>query len=127
MRIYYSPSTLGFYSTDLYSGTIPGDALEITAEKHQELLTAQASGREIRPGDGGLPESIELLAPPLTWDEIRTQRNALLTASDFTQGADARRRMGGEKAAAWDAYRQALADIPETFQAPMEVQWPVKP
>ena len=54
--------------------------------------------------------------------EARAKRNALLTASDWTQVADA-----PVDQAAWATYRQALRDI--TIQAgfPENIDWPVAP
>lgn len=54
--------------------------------------------------------------------EIRTERNAKLTQSDWTQVADA-----PVDKAAWATYRQALRDIPSQAGFPNEVVWPVEP
>lgn len=54
--------------------------------------------------------------------KIRTERNAKLTQSDWTQVADA-----PVDKAAWATYRQALRDIPSQAGFPNEVVWPVEP
>ena len=54
--------------------------------------------------------------------EIRTERDAKLTESDWTQVADA-----PVDQAAWATYRQALRDIPDQAGFPNEVNWPVEP
>lgn len=54
--------------------------------------------------------------------EARAKRNALLTASDWTQVADA-----PVDKAAWAAYRQALRDVPNQDGFPANVVWPVAP
>ena len=54
--------------------------------------------------------------------EIRTERDAKLTESDWTQVADA-----PVDKAAWATYRQALRDIPSQAGFPNEVTWPVEP
>lgn len=54
--------------------------------------------------------------------EIRTERDAKLTHSDWTQVADA-----PVDQAAWATYRQALRDIPSQAGFPNEVVWPVEP
>jgi hypothetical protein len=64
---------------------------------------------------------VKYTEPPLTWLEIRQQRNALLAASDYTQVADA----PGDTAA-WATYRQALRDVP-TATSPDDVVWPTEP
>jgi hypothetical protein len=68
------------------------------------------------------PPSVDELAA-----EVRAERNRLLAESDWTQLADARDAMGETKAAEWDAYRQALRDIPEQEGFPENVVWPTKP
>ena len=56
--------------------------------------------------------------------EIRTERDAKLTESDWTQVADA-----PVNQAAWATYRQALRDIPihANFPNLTETDWPTKP
>lgn len=54
--------------------------------------------------------------------EIRTERDAKLTESDWTQVVDA-----PVDQAAWATYRQALRDIPEQAGFPNEVNWPIEP
>ena len=54
--------------------------------------------------------------------EIRTERDAKLTESDWTQVADA-----PVDKAAWATYRQSLRDIPQQAGFPTNVVWPVEP
>lgn len=54
--------------------------------------------------------------------EARAQRNALLSASDWTQVADA-----PVDQAVWAAYRQALRDITAQAGFPATIDWPVAP
>ena len=53
---------------------------------------------------------------------VRSQRDSLLVASDWTQVPDA-----PVDQAAWRTYRQALRDITTQSGFPHEVTWPVKP
>ena len=68
----------------------------------------------------------EYVEPPVDPEALataaRTKRNALLTASDWTQVADA-----PVDSQAWATYRWALRDI--TIQAgfPENIDWPVAP
>jgi len=55
-------------------------------------------------------------------EEVRTQRDALLSQSDWTQVTDA-----PVDQAAWADYRQALRDVPQQAGFPTEITWPVKP
>lgn len=84
----------------------------------QEVITNAKTGevttREMT------PEEIAALAP--TADQIRTQRNTLLSACDWTQVADA-----PVDQLAWAAYRQALRDVPDQPGFPANVIWPVSP
>ena len=54
--------------------------------------------------------------------EIRTERDAKLTQSDWTQVIDA-----PIDQAAWATYRQALRDIPSQTGFPNEITWPTEP
>jgi hypothetical protein len=84
----------------------------------QEIITNAQTGevtiREMT------PEEIAALAP--TADDIRAQRNRLLSACDWTQLADA-----PVDDLAWAVYRQALRDIPDQPGFPANVVWPVAP
>jgi len=55
-------------------------------------------------------------------DEARTQRDALLSQSDWTQVPDA-----PVDQAAWAEYRQALRDLPQQAGFPTEITWPQIP
>lgn len=52
----------------------------------------------------------------------RAQRNALLSACDWTQVPDA-----PVDQAAWATYRQALRDVPQQEGFPLTISWPVQP
>jgi hypothetical protein len=54
--------------------------------------------------------------------KIRSQRNTMLSNSDWTQVADA-----PVDQAAWAAYRQALRDITSQEGFPWTVEWPEQP
>lgn len=54
--------------------------------------------------------------------QVRSERDTLLAASDWTQVADA-----PVDKTAWATYRQALRDITEQAQFPFVVQWPNSP
>jgi hypothetical protein len=54
--------------------------------------------------------------------QVRDERDQLLTASDWTQVADA-----PVDQTAWATYRQALRDVPAQAGFPWEVEWPDRP
>lgn len=59
------------------------------------------------------------------WHTIRDERTRLLAECDWTQCADV--PMNPAKRDAWNTYRQALRDIPQTFPNPSEVKYPDQP
>jgi len=63
------------------------------------------------------PDPAEIAA-----QEVRDMRDRLLTASDWTQVADA-----PVDAAAWAMYRQALRDVPQQAGFPETIEWPETP
>jgi len=54
--------------------------------------------------------------------QARSQRNALLSQSDWTQVPDA-----PVDQQAWAEYRQALRDLPLQSGFPTDINWPTKP
>jgi hypothetical protein len=56
---------------------------------------------------------------------VRAQRNALLTACDWTQLSDS--PLSDKTKALWATYRQELRDVPEQDGFPDEVTWPEEP
>ena len=56
------------------------------------------------------------------WEEVRVQRNQLLSECDWTQLAD----VSTEIKSNWIEYRQSLRDITSQTN-PFNINWPVKP
>lgn len=73
-------------------------------------------------GDFGQIADPLVIVTHSTADDIRAQRNAILSACDWTQVADA-----PVDQAAWAVYRQELRDIPDQAGFPADVVWPVAP
>ena len=65
----YSKSTNGFYDPEINT-TIPDDAVEITVEKWQSLMTAQANGQMIKADKAGNPVAVD--HPDPTGQELIT-------------------------------------------------------
>jgi len=57
-----------------------------------------------------------------SWERLRTERNALLVSSDWTQGADS--PLSDEVKAEWAVYREELRDLPDTTDDPADPTWP---
>lgn len=64
--------------------------------------------------------STQPVADPM--QSVRSERNQRLSASDWTQLADA-----PVDQAAWAEYRQALRDLPATIENPAKFKWPKEP
>ena len=60
--------------------------------------------------------------PIIKAQEIRNERNILLSDSDWTQLSDA-----NVDKDAWLVYRKALRDVPQQSGFPLEVTWPNQP
>lgn len=56
MAVFFSPSSLGFFD-DAVHDVLPDDAVPISADRHRELLAAQASGATITADSNGKPRA----------------------------------------------------------------------
>lgn len=129
MTLYFSPSTGGFYDDAIHGARkvqdrnaavvtlidnprclIPADAVEISAERHVELMAAQASGKVIVAGEDG-PDAID---PVVTIEQAiaqnRLARDRMLRDSDWTQLPDALLDALSYKASLAE-WRQSLRDM----------------
>ena len=63
-------------------------------------------------------------ADGLTWDNIRSKRDTILSSTDWTMTTGAT-----VDQAQWAAYRQSIRDIPQTYsgKTPDDVVWPTQP
>lgn len=123
MKIYYSKSARGFFMEGINpEEQMPSDCVEITEQRHEELMQAQAGGLEIVGDADGNPTTIDPATIPMTPEQARAKRESLLIESDWTQMPDA-----PVDKAAWATYRQALRDITQQSGFPHDVVWPTKP
>ena len=119
---YFSKTTKGFYTTEIHGTNIPSDCVEISDERYNWLLEEQnKKGKQIEPDKNGYPEIGDVV---ITWEQIRSQRDALLKDSDWAVAGDATPKPSKE---AWLTYRQTLRDLPQSFSSPEEIIWPNKP
>ena len=58
-----------------------------------------------------------------SWASLRTERNALLASSDWTQSPDSPL----DDKADWATYRQELRDLPASTEDPDSPSWPTPP
>ena len=61
----------------------------------------------------------------ISWERLRTKRNALLVSSDWTQFIDS--PLTDEVKAEWAVYREELRDLPDTTDDPDNPTWPEMP
>lgn len=121
MTIYYSPTTKGFYDTNFGYPSLPQDIIEITGEQHAEFLNGMnMQNKELVLSGSNLVLQDRVVV--ITWEQIRSRRNNLLSLSDYTQMAD----WPGDKVA-WATYRQTLRDLPQTYTNADDVIWPTAP
>ena len=68
--------------------------------------------------------TVEAADDTLTWDDIRSTRDGILSSTDWTMTTGA-----SVDQAQWAAYRQNIRDIPQTYsgKTPDEVVWPTQP
>ena len=85
---------------------VNGEYIELTAEEIQELNDRAA-------------------AADLDFSMVRSQRNNMLSVSDWTQLADA--SLGAHTVEEWATYRQELRDLPSKHSKVSEVVWPDDP
>ena len=64
-------------------------------------------------------------AADLDMNMVRSQRNGMLAAADWTQLGDA--SLGDHTAEEWRTYRTSLKAIPQTYSRVSEVVWPEDP
>ena len=69
--------------------------------------------------------SIEQTIINSKWLDSRRIRDSFMAVTDWTQMPDA--PLTPEKKAEFTAYRQALRDIPQTYDNPDDIVWPTKP
>lgn len=121
MTRYYSPSTNGFYISDIEYASIPSDIVEITEEQHDEMLHELNVNSKIAVFNGG---NLSYIDQPVvvTWDTIRARRDRLLANSDYTQSPD-----WPGSGTLWAAYREKLRDLPQTYSTPEDVIFPTPP
>lgn len=111
---YYSPGNRGFYVEGIHDG-VPEDAVEITATRHAELLSAQAAGMEIIPGPDGAPQAAHPAAWVPTVAEVHALRQAAYRRESDPLYMEAVYDGGADKL---DAWRAKVAEIKTRFPLP---------
>ena len=113
------------FSTGANGAVVVGPNPQVVLETSDDPLTLKA----VRDDSGEIvlledPQKVEAKTAQ-AWTALRSQRNARLAATDWTQLADA--HLSQEKKDAWAAYRQELRDLPDEVTDPTQVTWPAPP
>lgn len=124
---YYCDSSKSFYTPSVHGNSIPQGAIEISAEKHSELITGLSNGYTISIHDN-CPVLIEPPAKSLEQRvaEIEKIRKELYadpqTGSDVLFAEAQRMQMMGESG--WEAVRDK--GIARYNEIKVEYPWPVE-
>lgn len=103
---------IGYYVTNSQNDEVSFVPSSANSSDFQAIQEWIAEGNTADPADG------------LTWDDIRSTRDEILQATDWTMTTGA-----SVDQAQWAAYRQNIRDIPQTYsgKTPDEVVWPTQP
>jgi len=91
----------------------------------QTETRAQALAAFFAPQVDGDTGDVIIFPESMRWQIVREVRDALLSASDWTQVTDCPLSYGQREM--WRIYRQALRDLPSAYPTPESVIWPVEP
>ena len=101
------------------------DALWSESGNDYATLTWDQSNADPKPTLDELEAAWPAVRDARAWDAIRVERDALLTASDWTVLPDA--PLTTTQKTAWKTYRQTLRDLPQTHATHDGIVWPEQP
>lgn len=123
----FSAATDGFYPADSLDDcpNLPGDLVDVSAERKAELMLAEPAGKMIIAGADGNPVVVDRPSPTDAERAAtaRTIRDQLLSATDWTQLPD----LPAPTKEKYVAYRQALRNLPGQAGFPGMVNFPELP
>jgi len=91
----------------------------------KDEVTADVSQWKCDPATKTIVDRIDRFKPMEDMARLRSERNALLASSDWTQGADS--PLDDEAKTSWAEYRQELRDLPANTDDPANPTWPDAP
>ena len=80
--MYYSKTTAGFYDPAIHGNNIPADAVEISAERHAEVLAGQSKGQQITADEYGYPMLIMPIIVPYIPQSVTMRQCRLQLLAD---------------------------------------------
>lgn len=96
------------------------------AGRYHESLEWVGCGAEVLPGWVRAGGTLSAPPPvPVTWDDLRPERDRRLADCDWTMIADA--PLSTDERDAWKAYRQQLRELPSAQPDASAVVWPTPP
>lgn len=96
--MYFSPSTMGFYSAQIHGSAIPSDAVEISNAQHHALLAGQSTGKQLAVGQDGLPYLIDPPEAIPSADELCSKVDTAVDAARAAVAGDALRAVEYDRA-----------------------------
>lgn len=132
----YSPGTGAFYDIDLWPHPLPGDAVQISAEEHADLLMAAAQGMVISASANGSPVAAAPADPSEETLAKRARANRAKLLADVRPLIERHRdqidlgvatTLSAETYVALLTYVQALRDAPTQSGFPAATIWPALP
>lgn len=93
----------------------------ITATSYRAIADAS----DVQAGETAVDVIPASLLATLEASEQRRKRDAMLSACDWTQGADS--PLDATTKAAWATYRTALRNVPQQSGFPGSISWPSTP
>jgi len=133
--MFSSKSTRSFYDPTVHI-SMPKDVIEITAERHAELMAGQAAGKVIDWGKDGFPvltdppppSAEELAAVERAWrDQQLTETDGVVTRHRDELEDSAATTLTAEQYSQLQAYRRALRGWPESGEFPLSEHRPPVP
>lgn len=134
MTIFAAQSTSGFYESDAHS-SIPDDAVEITYERHAELLAGLTHSKVIAWQDGY--PYLKDMDPPSTEQQLAAakteQTRRLRLASDviqplsYLEQSNALTAEEVIKLQSWREYSVKVSRVDQQHGWPESPQWPTEP
>ena len=112
----------GYYDKRLWTKKMLKNAVVkgwITQDEYDEIVGAEGGPAEAEDGGETAPDYEQMAA------DVRAKRDALLSASDYTQATDYPSTYAMRTA--WAEYRQQLRDVTKQAGFPASVVWPTPP
>jgi hypothetical protein len=134
--LYFSRSTVGFYTSEIHGEAIPSDAVEISQSLYDMLIAGQSAGMIIAADDRGFPILIDAPAPTEAEQaSVVVQRRDTLLQLAATRIAPLQDAVDLDDASAtevaalkaWKQYRIQLNRIEPQPGYPTTIEWPVSP